>query len=225
MEVSTKITFVVSLITAVVFSALGGCVTQAPNSQEIVAVKVNDPPRRVGFDTIAILMPLRAQTKEIWKPLVSDLSAEFNIVTIPADVGTSVESLGEQLAAARPVCIVAMDNRTVRLYRDLQRALPERRFPPAVILMTSFLDQVIGTLRNATGIAYEVPVVTSFVTVREIAKKPVRKIGVVHRRVFADVVAAQARLAAVEKLTNRFGRSRRYPFAERRRRRALQPAP
>jgi hypothetical protein len=146
-------------------------------------------------------MPVRAQTKEIWTSLVTDLSAEFNVVTIPAEVHTSVDSLSDQLAAANPVCIVAMDNRTVRLYRDLQQARPDWRFPPAVILMTSFLDQVIGTLRDATGIAYEVPVVTSFVTVREIAKKPVRKIGVVYRRAFANVVAAQAQLAAIEKLT------------------------
>ena len=201
MEVTKKITFVVSLVTAGMLCGLPGCVGERPAAQATAPTKVQDPPARAGLDTIAILMPLRAQTKEIWKPLVGDLSAEFNIVTIPAEVGTSIATLGAQLAAVKPVCIVAMDNRTVRLYRDLQRAWPERKFPPAVILMTSFLDQVIGTLRDATGIAYEVPVVTSFVTVREISKKPVRTIGVVHRRVFSDVVAAQTRLASVEKLS------------------------
>jgi len=89
----------------------------------------------------------------------------------------------------------------VRLYRKLQLDAPGRTFPPAVVLMTSFLEQVIGSLRDATGIAYEVPAVTGFVAVREIVKKPVHKVGVVYRGVFADVVARQTQLAAVEKLT------------------------
>jgi hypothetical protein len=201
MAVNRKITFAIWLLLLTALSGVVACGAPKAQSPRATHAEMPDPPRRAGLDTIAIVMPIGAQTREIWKPLVTDLSPEFNVVTIPADAGTTVQKLGEELDRTKAVCIVAMDNRTVGLYRDLQRARPDQHFPPAVILMTSFLDQVVGSLRDATGIAYEVPVVTSFVALREIAKKRVARVGVIYRRVFADVVAAQARLATVEKLT------------------------
>jgi hypothetical protein len=161
---------------------------------------VADPPRERGRETIAVLMPFHAETNQIRKALVTDLADEFNVVTLRVEANTSVERLAEQLDAARPSCVVVLENRTVRLYRKLQREAPERSFPPAVVLMTSFLEEVIGTLRDATGIAYEVPAVTGFVAVREIVKTPVQTVGVVHRHAFADVVARQTQLASVEEL-------------------------
>jgi hypothetical protein len=201
MEMTRRTTLVVSLVAALACFALPGCYKQVPAVQKSVQATIVDPPYRAGSKTIAILMPLRTHTVETRNALVDDLSSSFNVVTIRTEAGVSVEQIGRDLVAAQPACIVVMDNRTMRLYRELQRAAPERTFPPAVILMTSFLDQAIGTLRDATGIAYEVPAVTSFVAARELAKKPIHRVGVIYRRAFAGMVARQARLAAVEKLT------------------------
>jgi hypothetical protein len=200
MEMTRRGSLVVVLVAAVASLVLPSCYRESSAARRSQSTATLDPPPRTGRKTIAILMPLRPQTLETRKTLVTELASDFNVVTITAE-GISAQQLGEQLGAVQPACIVVMDNRTVRLYRELQRVAPDRKFPPAVILMTSFLDQMIGTLRDATGIAYEVPAVTSFVAVRELAKKSVRRIGVIHRRVFGDLVATQTRLAAVEKLT------------------------
>jgi hypothetical protein len=199
MEVTKTTTLVAALVLAVAF-LVPACYREAPVVSESPSLAIPDPAPRAGRATIAVLMPLRQQTQEIRKALVADLSTDFNVVTISVEA-ISAAQLGDALGSLRPACLVVMDNRTVRLYRELQQTAPERTFPPAVILMTSFLSQVIGTLRDATGIAYEVPAVTSFVAVRELAQTPVRRVGVIHRRGFRDIVAAQTRLAAVEKLT------------------------
>jgi putative ABC transport system substrate-binding protein len=200
MEVTRRISLVVSLAAAVAFLVLPGCYRQASEAQK-TSLSTPDPTKRPGQRTIAILMPVRAQTQATRKALMTELSGDFNVETIPVEADMSTGQLDAMLTNVRPACIVVMDNRTVRLYRELQQSAPERKFPPAVILMTSFLDHVIGTLRDATGIAYEVPAVTGFVAVREVAEKRVQRVGVVHRAIFADLIATQTRLAAVEKLT------------------------
>jgi hypothetical protein len=200
MEVTRRTSLVVAAVLTVAFLVLPSCYRETSSARRSPAMTIPDPPQRAGRKTVAILMPLRQQTLATRKTLLTDLASDFNVVTIASE-GMSARQLGDVLGSAKPACIVVMDNRTVRLYRELQRTAPSQKFPPAVILMTSFLDQVIGTLRGATGIAYEVPAVTSFVAVRELAQKPVRRIGVIHRKAFADVVASQTRLAAVEKLT------------------------
>jgi hypothetical protein len=201
MEVTRRLVLVVWLVGTLGFSGLAGCYKESGGARGAARTAAYDPPSVPDRQTVAILMPFHAEAKQIRRALVTDLSDEFNVATVRVEATTSVGQLDAELSAIRPACVVVLENRTVRLYRRLQRTAPGRRFPPAVVLMTSFLDQVIGTLRDATGIAYEVPAVTGFVAVREIVKKPVRRIGVVYRTVFADVVTRQTRLAAVEKLT------------------------
>jgi hypothetical protein len=201
MEVTRRLARFAALGLALGFLGAPGCYRNTPGDQVSSRMGIHDPAPKAGRETIAILMPFHAQTRRIHRSLVTDLSSDFNVATVRVEAGTTVSELANQLEILKPSCVVLMENRTVRLYGQLQRATPGRNFPPAVVLMTSFLDQMIGTLHDATGIAYEVPAVTGFVAVREIVKKPVHRIGVVHRKVFAGVVAAQAQLAAVEKLT------------------------
>jgi putative ABC transport system substrate-binding protein len=165
-----------------------------------VEVRFDDPPRAAGQETVAVITPAEFETKELWTSLVDELVLDFNIATITVTGATRVGDLGQMLDNTGASCIVIVDNRTLALYRELQGAHPNRVYPPSVVVMTSFLQDVVGSVRGATGIAYEVPLVSSFVALREVASIPVRTVGVVHRRSFSDFVAEQARLAAVEKI-------------------------
>jgi hypothetical protein len=91
-----------------------------------------------------------------------------------------------------------MNNSTLRLYRDYQRAHKGKTFPPAVVVMTSFLDDIKGELTNATGISYEVPGVTAFVGLRAIVKTPVSRVGVIHARYSQGFIERQRALATKE---------------------------
>ena len=156
---------------------------------------------RAGLPTVMVLTPLEEETRDLWSALVLELKDEFNVVTVPVNRLTGVDDLVLALNEGAPSCIIVVDNRTLKLYRNSQRMLPERDFPPAVVVMTSFLDRAIGGLRKATGIAYEVPAVSSIVALRDISRLNVQRVGVVYRQSFRSVVQAQAELLAVEKVT------------------------
>jgi hypothetical protein len=188
---------ILGLLTAT-SSCLNG--TSLPNKNHNDSETFEDPPIRSQLQTIAILAPTNVHTKEVWGTMVSELTDSFNIVTVPIELRTTPTQLGTRIDEIRPSCVVLINNRTVNLYRELQRSQTGRTFPPAVVVMTSFLEQIIGSLRNATGIAYEVPAVSSFVALREVTTTPIQKVGVVYRDAFSDTISKQTKLAAVEKI-------------------------
>lgn len=172
---------------------------EVPNAQS-KALSFEDAPIQANRETVAVLTPLEPETQELWGALVQELSSDFNIVTVPVSRSTAADSLSLELTRISPKGVVVVDNRTLQLYRDLQRMRPDHQFPPAVVVMTSFLDRTIGSLRSATGIVYEVPAVSSVVALREVAELKIARVGVVHRKTFTRVVDAQMQLAEVEKI-------------------------
>ncbi len=152
------------------------------------------------MDTVLILTPLETETHELWSALSLELHDDFNIKTLAIHERTSLDDLSGALHAEIPACIVVVDNKTLQLYRNLQARQPDRDFPPAVVVMTSFLERAIGDLRSSVGIAYEVPLVSSVMALREVAERKVERVGVVYRQAFSEMVEAQAKLAAVEKV-------------------------
>src|SRR5262249_47694854 len=115
--------------------------------------------------------------------------------TTAADLGRSIERLN-------PPCVVLMDNRTVRLYREYQSSHRGReKLPSALVLMSSFIEELTTQLKNTSGIAYEVPGVTTFVALRSIITRPVTRVGVIHRPLSLPFVQRQKDLAAREKIT------------------------
>src|SRR3954452_23241029 len=93
-----------------------------------------------------------------------------------------------------------MNNTTVQLYRDYQRTHRGGAFPPAVVVMTSYLEDIRGDLVRATGISYEVPGVTALAGLRSIVKTPVSRVGVVHGRQLAHFIDRQRALATSERI-------------------------
>jgi hypothetical protein len=69
---------------------------------------------------------------------------------------------------------------------------------PAVVVMTSFLEDLRSDLENATGISYEVPGVTAFVALRSIIQAPVSRVGVIYPRHAVGFIERQKQLAAKE---------------------------
>jgi putative ABC transport system substrate-binding protein len=187
------------------YSALAAlCVACTPAPQTAPTQKsslaFHDAPPQADLENVAVLTPLEPETYELWQALVLELKEDFNITTVPISRNTGPDDLARALNRSSPQCVVVIDNRTLQLYRSLQNFLPQREFPPAVVVMTSFLERAIGRLRSATGISYEAPLISSIVTLREITPRVVRRVGVVHRRMFSNEVAAQAKLAEVEKV-------------------------
>jgi hypothetical protein len=148
---------------------------------------------------VLVLGPQIAAANEVVSGLRDELADHYQIVEHKVTAETSVEALAQIIREVEPRVLVLLDNPTVRLYRAFQAAQPPRsRFPPAVVLMAAFLEQVSSSLENTTGISYEVPAVTGFVNLRSLLGRPLRKIGVLYRHGFEGFVAREGELAAAE---------------------------
>jgi len=195
-----------ALVAAVTMVAVagGGCAAlRAPGpgiDKSRAATQVVDPPRQDGAPLLFVAMPIAPAFQETRKALVAEASGTFNVTTFVITPDTQAADFRAALEAAAPACVVLMNNSTVRLYRDYQRERPGATFPPAVIVMTSFLEDIRREIKRATGIAYEVPGVTAFVSLRALIRAPMARVGVVHSPYARTFVGRQRALAMKEQL-------------------------
>jgi hypothetical protein len=169
-------------------------------ARTIADATVVDPPRREGTPLILVAMPMGPAFLETRKALAAEVSGSFDLTTFIVTPETRPAAFRAALDAAKPACVVLMNNGTVRMYREYQRERPGAPSPPAVIVMTSFLEDIRREIKGATGIAYEVPGVTAFVSLRELIKAPVARVGVVHSPYAKAFVARQRALALKEQI-------------------------
>jgi hypothetical protein len=196
------------MATAAVWPALSGCHALAPMekvSGQVVGPETAgiEPPRRPGTPLVLIAMPALAPFQDTRRSLVAELGRSYDVSTFIVTAETTADLFRARLDAAAKdglACLVLMNNTTVNLYRDYQRSRAGAIFPPAVIVMTSFLEDRRAGLLNATGIAYEVPGVTAFVNLRAIVKAPISRVGVVHARYSSGFIERQKALAAKEQI-------------------------
>lgn len=156
--------------------------------------------RRPGHDAVLVLMPDTEQTRAVLLGLEDELKADFDVVPRRFEHGDGPDGIERALGEVRPKCLVLMDNPTLKAYRALQLREPNREFPPAVVVMASFLEEHHQLVRNATGIAYEVPALTLFSNLRGILANPIKRVGVVYRPPFRGYVERQGRLALRESI-------------------------
>jgi hypothetical protein len=146
-------------------------------------------------------MPRTPQAAEVWTGLRDELGADFKLVAVEVTGRDSAPVIGEGLRRHRPDAIVLMNNPTLAAYREVQRRSAEKRFPPAVVVMTSFLVQRPKGLVATTGISYEVPLITVVTNLRRLMAKPITRVGIVARSSLLGFVRHQAELAAREQIS------------------------
>lgn len=174
------------------------CATAAPAKPVEPTITITDAPRRDGTPTVLVVMPVTAETHDVWKSLRDELNDDYDIVTLTFDATTTPDVIGRKIAEVAPKCVVLMNNPTVRAYSAWQKASKATAFPPAVVLMASFLGDLKGQITNGTGIAYEVPAITMFTNMRSFLDYPTRRVGVVYRKPFHNFIENQGKLAAIE---------------------------
>jgi len=180
-----------------------GCATTGSAGPTPVAPSepIADPPARQGVPVVLIAMPSSSEFLDVRRTLVAEIRKNFNVATYVVSPGTSAQEFGQQIGKISPACVVVMNNGTVNLLREVQHAeAGKAKLPPAVVVMSSFLDEQRPGLSNTTGIAYEVPGVTAFINLRSISRAPLKRVGVVYRPLFRHFVERQARLAAREQI-------------------------
>jgi hypothetical protein len=157
-------------------------------------------PAGAAKGTILVFMPETTQTREVWTGLRDELAREYHLVSVRIDGPQSAATLAASMARYQPDAIVLMNNPTVAAYRAYQQQSGLKRFPPAVVVMTSFFDGHLLQIVTATGISYEIPLITVVTNLRKVIASPVEKVGVIVRPALRGFVQRQAVLAAREKI-------------------------
>jgi hypothetical protein len=133
---------------------------------------VTDAPRRAGMPAVLVVMPANPATADVWGSMRQELADEMDVVTLVVDASTTPQTLAAKIDDVERACVVVMNNPTLMLYREYQ-SQPGAKEIPVVIAMTSFLEDIHARVRNAIGIAYEIPAVTVYVNLRQLISRPI----------------------------------------------------
>jgi putative ABC transport system substrate-binding protein len=158
---------------------------------------------RGAHGTILVCMPETRQTREVWTGLADELAEDFGLVALKVESKHGAAVIRQAMQRHRPSAVVLMNNPTVLAYRDFQRSSPGMQFPPAVIVMTSFLEGRRQQLIGATGISYEVPLITAVTNLRKLLATPIERVGVVLRTPLRRFVRHESELARREQIAVR----------------------
>ncbi len=117
-----------------------------------------------------------------------DLILEKELKMVGID--KKLEALHQKIIELKPKVVVLMNNKAISLYKKYQKEVSAKVAPiPSVSLMGILVESSIKDMKNATGIGYEIPIVTSTVNYRTILNKPIKKVGIVHRKIFSNFIA------------------------------------
>ena len=150
---------------------------------------------------ILIVHPDSESSKQVMAGLADEVGEDLELVSVEFTSGMTTDEFGAILKTHNADALVLMNNPTVELYRAYQSLQPKNTaFPPAVMMLTSFLEKTSNGIQNATGINYEVAAVSSMVNLRNLVEAKVERVGVIYRDSFEDFVQEQAAMAAQEKI-------------------------
>jgi hypothetical protein len=149
-------------------------------------------------DSIVVLVPPSTAAEPMIRVLRSELGEDFLIHVQSVLQDTSVEELGQFIRKTDPQAIVVVDNPVVALYGRWARS--QKSPPPAILTMSSFMEELRATVPNSTGIAFEPPAVTTLSQLRSILDRPLRRAGVVYRRGFESFIDRESKRLAVEEI-------------------------
>lgn len=157
-------------------------------------------PTSSSASTILAFTPETPQTREVITGLSDELQGNYRLVAVRLDSANEANVLAESIERYKPSALVLINNTSVTAYRRYQQLKGGQTFPPAVIVMASFLESQTAQLQCATGISYEVPLITAITNLRKLVSLSRERVGVVVRSPLREFVNNQVQLASREKV-------------------------
>ncbi|MCP4220729.1 MAG: hypothetical protein GY765_39240 [bacterium] len=143
----------------------------------------------LGKDVLLLVHSGDAVFTPTIKGLTDELEEDFDIHHFKKRKAT-VAKLTRRIARISPKILVLMDNWAIGLFQGYQDGLPPGAFIiPSISIMSINVGEAISGLKNAVGISYNVPVVTSLVHFRSISSTPIKNTGIICREVLKNFVA------------------------------------
>jgi hypothetical protein len=152
-------------------------------------------------DNILIMRSEGDAFKEVATTITEDLSGSFTVTEEIIQKELPAKKVAKLIKTHSPKIVVLMNNSAVKSFKAYQKSLPDgAEIVPSLSLMTALLSAQMKGLKNATGISYEVPIVTSVVNLRALLGIENVKIGVVYREFLKPFITENAEYCKSENI-------------------------
>jgi hypothetical protein len=170
---------------------VSACVQSTTTVKEPLFIIDKESLTNMDKESLLIIRMAGKNFEQVVLGLSEELTEEFFLHELIIDKTTKKHQIAPKIKEVLPKIVVLMDNISINLYKRYQKGLPQSEFiVPSVAVMASFMDIAIKDLKNATGIFYEVPLVTSIVNIRAIlSSNSFGKVGVVHREFMRPAIS------------------------------------
>jgi ABC-type uncharacterized transport system substrate-binding protein len=149
-------------------------------------------------DHVLVIRGKTAIFEEVLKGISDDIEDEVSLVEMVISNNSSDHDIAKMFNQYHPRLVILMGNKAVNLYSGFQENNSKVKFPPAIAMAALFIDEFSSKLKNFTAIRYEIPAVTSAVTMRNVLNKPVKKIGVIYRSWMKNLIEENKRYCLAE---------------------------
>ncbi|MBD3418758.1 MAG: TonB-dependent receptor plug domain-containing protein [Chitinivibrionales bacterium] len=129
---------------------------------------------------VLTLRPPGESFRQVSQGIRNEVEEEFIVHEILLNRKRTAHSIFSRIDTINPDAVVAMDNEAIDLFRTFEQQHPADTIA-AIACMGVDIPSAIDGLRNATGVSYEIPIVTALVNLRLILQRPVSRIGILHR--------------------------------------------
>ncbi len=155
----------------------------------------------ISAETILMLRTTGDAFDEVSSSLKERLSGDFTIREEILVGEISADKTAKLVDESKPSLVILMNNSSVKSFKMYQLSLPEGTNQiPSLSLMTALLPAQIEGMKNATGISYEVPIVTSVVNLRQLLSMDSVKLGVVYREFLKPFIDQNAEYCKKENI-------------------------
>lgn len=153
-------------------------------------------------DVIIVTHPAGQAFNDALKGMKDELAEDFEFKECLTTKKSSLNDFTTAINNFVPKVIILMDNSSVGLYGNyLKAAGADAPKIPVFALMCVLTDKAIAPFHNARGIAYEIPIVTSLINLREISKKSITTVGVISRSFMSDEITFNTKFCISEKFS------------------------
>ena len=152
-------------------------------------------------DPILILRGEGQEFRDVLSGLTSEIKNDFIIHDMVVTKKTAISDIEFEVTSKKPKIAVLMDNLAISLFKKYQSGIRDTsQMLPSVSLMGVLVANAIDGLSNATGISYEVPAITSVLSLRTVICRQIGTMGVVHREFLENFIEINKAFCKKEKI-------------------------
>lgn len=143
----------------------------------------------IAQEQLLVVRPDGQAFNDVVKGMFSELEGDFVIRQLLINDKIDLQGLTGEIKDVSPKLIVLMDNRSIYLFEQWQKALPDSVSAiPSVACMAFFVEKALKGVKNSLGISYEIPIVTMLTNLRATLNIPLEKVGVIHQSFASDFI-------------------------------------